>query len=87
MSHGDPTPRVTSQERIALNLIVSSAKPWNGQPAHAIRAPMGVLQRLVDRGLLRPAMDAVSPFVVRDDTLLWITPAGRGVLAAAKDHQ
>ena len=44
MSQADPapTPRLTSQERIALNLIAASAKPWNGQaadsnPRHAER--------------------------------------------------
>lgn len=81
MSHADPapTPRLTSQERIALNLIASSAKPWNGQPA-SIRAPLSVLQRLADRGLLRSSMDSPTPLVVREDTLLWITPAGRAAL-------
>ncbi len=85
MSQADPapTPRLTSQERIALNLIAASAKPWNGQAADSIRAPLSVLQRLADRGLLRSSMDSPMPLAVREDTLLWVTPAGRAALAKA----
>jgi hypothetical protein len=85
MSQPDPAPppRLTSQERIALNLIASTAKPWNGQPADSIRAPLSVLQRLADRGLLRSSSDSPMPLAVREDTLIWITPAGRVALAKA----
>lgn len=77
------TTRLSSPERVALQLIVSSPKPWNGVEARTLATPPSVLQKLVDRGLLRGPLDADNPLVVYGDTLLWVTPSGRGALSAS----
>jgi len=77
------TERLSSPERTALQLVASSPKPWNGAQAGALATTSYVLQKLVDRGLLRGPMDADKPLVVEGTTLLWITPSGRGALGGS----
>jgi hypothetical protein len=77
-------PRLGSVERIALQHLASAHKPWDGQRADSVPAARSALTRLLSLGLVRSVMGEALPAGIQDDTLLWVTPAGRETLTRTK---
>jgi hypothetical protein len=81
----DPQP-VSQQERVALHNALSGPKPWDGRLAGELCVQIKTVRRLVERGLLRVAMDTDGlGNVVDGDTRVWVTPTGRVSIAAANE--
>jgi hypothetical protein len=79
-----PMFRLGSIERIALQHLVSAPKPWDGKRADSVPTARSALTRLLGLGLVRSVVGEALHAGIQDDTLLWVTPAGREALTRAK---
>jgi hypothetical protein len=79
-----PAFRLSSPERLALQHLASAPKPWDGKRADSVPTARSSLTRLLTLGLVRSVLGEALPAGIQDDTLLWVTPAGREALARAK---
>lgn len=79
-----PMSRLGSVERVALQHLASAPKPWDGKRADSVPSARTALTRLLSLGLVRSVVGEALPAGIQDDTLLWVTPAGREAIARTK---